>query len=80
MTTFYFELTDIYGGQLNYSFLTRLVVEAKTLHGALIKISKETGLNFRNKGLYYASKSGSTGLYELEYEPEQVWLDSAKTV
>jgi hypothetical protein len=80
MNNFYFELTDTYCGQLNYSWLTRMVVEAKTLHGALIKVSNATGLNFRNKGLYYVSKSGSTGLYELDCEPDQIWLDSAKSI
>lgn len=78
MNTYYFELTDLYCGELNYSWVTRLKVEAKTFKGALIKVSKNTGLNFKNTGLYYKSKSGATGLYELEYEPDHYWLESAK--
>ena len=80
MTEFYFELTDIYGGELNYSWVTRLIVPAKSLHGALCKVSAEVGLNFRTNGIYYTSRSGSTGLYELDYEPDQYWIDGARTI
>ena len=44
MNTFYFEMTDTFGDDLNYCWLKRFKVKANTLHGALCKLSKEVGL------------------------------------
>ena len=68
MNTFYFELTDTFGGDLNYCWLKRFKVNAKTLHGALCKLSKEIGFNFRNNGSYYKAKGACIGLYELDFD------------
>ena len=57
MNTFYFEMTDTFGGDLNYCWLKRFKINAKNLKGALIKLSKETGFNFRNNGSYYKAKT-----------------------
>ena len=66
--TFYFEVTDTFGSGLNYCWLDRFKIEAKSLHGALIVLSKHTGLNFRNNGLYYKAKNACIGAYEIDYE------------
>ena len=83
MNTFYFEMTDTFGGDLNYCWLTRFAINAKNLKGALIKLSKETGFNFRNNGLHYKAKHACVAAYELdfchaEYVLENTdWLDKA---
>ena len=43
---FFAELTDTYVGEANYSWVKRFLVEAVSTHGALMKLSKETGFNF----------------------------------
>ncbi len=79
MQTFYFEMTDTFGGELNYRWLSRFKIEAKNLRGALIKLSKETGFNFRNNGNYWKVKGACIGAYEYpsECEPDQYWIDKA---
>ena len=73
---FYFEMTDTFGGECNYCWLHRFKIEAKTLHGALIKLSRETGYNFRNNGVHYKAKNACVAAYELE-EVESTWLEKA---
>lgn len=83
MNTFYFEMTDTFGSDLNYCWLRRFEVKAKNLHGALCKLSKETGFNFRNNGSYYKAKNACIGLYELDFGHAEYllensdWLDKA---
>ena len=73
MTNYYLELTDLFGGELNYSFIKRYTTKAKSMQGAISKLSKITGLNFRAdfKASYdavYHSTSKLTGVYIEEYE------------
>ena len=56
---FYFEVTDTYGGEANYCWVNRIKISAKNLHGALIKLSKHTGLHFRSDGLRYNAKGAA---------------------
>lgn len=67
METFYFEMTDTFGGELNYSWMKRFEVSAKSLKGALQKLSRETGFNFRFDGSVYRAKRACVALYELEF-------------
>lgn len=76
--TYYFEMTDIFGSELNYCWLHRFKIEAKNIRGALIKLSHETGFHFRNNGIYYKAKKAGVAVYELDYEVDQTWLDKAK--
>jgi len=64
MQTFNCYMTDLFCGELNYGLVNRFKVNAKTKHGALCKIAKESGLNFRDycNGEVYHSTSGLTGL------------------
>lgn len=80
MEKFYFEMTDTYAGELNYCWLHRFEVHAKNLKGALIKLSRETGFNFRYNGSYYKARSACIGIYELDYEIEENWLEHAKVL
>jgi len=49
MKTFNVYITDLFSGELNYSHVTKFVVAANTERGAVCKVSKETGLNFRKQ-------------------------------
>jgi hypothetical protein len=40
-------MTDLFCGELNYSYVTRYVTDASSTRGAITKLSKLTGLNFR---------------------------------
>lgn len=83
MNTFYFEMTDTFGDDLNYCWLKRFKVKANTLHGALCKLSKEVGFNFKNNGSYYKAKNACVGLYELDFDHAEYvtentdWLEKA---
>ena len=44
---FKIELTDTFGGELNYTWVKRFTVKAKTMQGAICKLSRETGYAFR---------------------------------
>lgn len=50
---YYVELTDTFSGDANYSWLKRFIIRANTKQGAISKLSKETGFNFR---IYYDSE------------------------
>lgn len=76
--TFYFEMTDTFGGELNYCWLYRFSIEAKNLRGALIKLSRKTGYNFRHNGLIYKAKNACIAAYELEYIPDSFWFDASE--
>ena len=60
MQTFIITLTDMYGGEANFSWVTRHRIIAKSERGAIGKIARRSGLNFRNDGTKYLSRSGAT--------------------
>ena len=69
---FYFEMTDTFGGETNYSWIKRFAASAKTLRGAVSIVSREVGYNFRsNHGKYggnsYKAIRACIALYEVEY-------------
>lgn len=66
--TFYFEHTDLFGGECNYCFLNRFAVKAKSLRGAVTVVSKAIGLNHRFDGMKYVSRSGCTAFYQVDWE------------
>jgi hypothetical protein len=68
---FFIEITDVYGGEANYSWVTRHVLRAKTARGAANKLSRLSGLNWRNVGCdRYDSKSGATCAFIREYDAD----------
>jgi len=74
MKTYNVEITDLFCGEMNYSYCTRLTINARSLLGAIQKISRKTGLNFRMQysegdweGLYH-SITKLTGVYIEEKE------------
>ncbi len=77
---FYFEMTDTFGGDLNYCWLHRFIVESVSIRGAVSKVSKEVGFNFKNTGLHYKARGACVALYELDIGQEvtQDWTDKAR--
>lgn len=80
MNKFYFEMTDTFGGELNYCWLHRFEIKAKSLRGALQKLSRETGYNFRYDGSNYRAKKACIVAYEIDHfqDISQDWTDKAK--
>ena len=74
-TIFYVELTDTFGGEANYSWVTRFKVHASSVLGAVRKVGKETGLSFRKQydtgdTVRFDSKSGATCIFVMPYEDQ----------
>ena len=65
LQTFDIEVTDTFGGEANYSWVTRHTVTAKSRLGAVQKFSRVSGIQWRKVSDYgdtarYDSKSGAT--------------------
>ena len=60
---YYVEITDMFGGEANYSWVTRHVIRAKSERGAVNAMSRRSGMNWRYDGLKYLSKSGATCMF-----------------
>ena len=69
-TLFFVEITDIYGGEANYSWVTRHCIKAKSERGAINALSRRSGMNWKNEGFRYLSKSGATCALIEYFEPE----------
>jgi len=73
MNNYKVEITDLFSGELNYSYLTRLNITAKSMLGAIQKVSREIGLKFRLEYIVgreniYHSTSRLTGVVIKEME------------
>ena len=67
---FYIEITDTFGGEANYSWLTRHVVRAKSERGAVNAVSRRSRLNWRFDGSIYLSMSCATCMFIDMYDKE----------
>lgn len=72
---FYIEVTDTFGGEANYSWVTRHIVRANTERGAINRFSRMSGMNWRCVSNYgdskrYDSASGATCYFIQDYDPE----------
>lgn len=70
-TLFFIEITDTFGGEANYSWVTRHVIRAKSERGAICALSRRSGINWRFDGNRYNSKSGATCAFIDIYDIEQ---------
>lgn len=73
---FFIEITDTFGGEANYSFVTRHKVKASSPRGAIVRVNRDSGLGFRKVADYgsmlrYDSKSGATCAFV------EVWDDES---
>lgn len=65
---YFAELTDTFGGEANYSWVTRFTVSARSRLGAIQKLARATGYSYRKVEDYgdtlrYDSKSGATCIF-----------------
>jgi len=68
---YFIEITDVYGGEANYSWVTRHVIRAKSRLGAINALSRRSGMNWHSVGCdRYDSKSGATCCFVLDYDPD----------
>ncbi len=67
---YFIEITDTFGGEANYSWVTRHVIRAKSERGAVNALSRRSGMQWRFDGLRYLSKSGATCAFVDMYEKE----------
>ena len=67
---FFIVVTDVYGGEANFSWVTRHIIRAKSQLGAIQWLAKNSGLNWRFDGLRYNSASGATCAFIEEYDKE----------
>ena len=45
--TYFIEMTDTYGGESNYSWVNRFLVQSVSMRGAISKVTRETGYHAR---------------------------------
>ena len=69
-TLFFIEITDTFGGEANYSWVTRHVILAKSERGAINALSRRSGISWHSVGFRYDSKSGATCAFIEGYDPE----------
>ena len=71
-TRYYFaEITDTFGGDANYSWVTRHKVRASSERGALIRVNRDSGLGFRSVGCdRYDSRSGATCCFIVPWDDD----------
>lgn len=68
-TLFFIEITDTFGGDANYSWVTRHVVRAKSRRGAVNALSRRSGVAWHAVGgERYDSKSNTTCAFIREYD------------
>lgn len=72
---YFIEVTDTYGGEANYTWVTRHVIRASSDRGAVNKFSRMSGLSWHKNyecGDFarYDSQSGATCYFLSAYDPE----------
>ncbi len=63
------EITDTFGGEANYSWVTRHKVRANTQRGAVWRVSRDSGMSWHSVGCdRYDSASGATCMFVMPWE------------
>lgn len=68
---FFVEITDMFGGEANFAWVTRHKISAKSIRGAVQKIARRSGLHWRFDGIKWVSESGATCMFVEEFDDEQ---------
>jgi hypothetical protein len=73
--TYFIEITDTFGGDANYAWVTRHLVRAVSTLGAINVLSRNSGISWRRNyddwdTSRYDSKSGATCAFVTLYDPE----------
>ena len=74
---FYFEVTDTFGGEMNYCWLHRYIINATTERGAISKLARHTGLKFKFNGIHYKAQKACIASYVLDFEIQPEWIEKA---
>lgn len=70
-TLFFVEITDTFGGEANYSWVTRHIIRATSERGCVNALSRRSNMNWHSVGCErYDSKSGATCAFIREYDKE----------
>lgn len=79
MQTFNVYLTDLFCGELNYSFVEKLRIKAKTERGAVIKAGKYFGLKYRKdyESVYHSTSKLSALVFDYD---ESYDYDNVETI
>jgi hypothetical protein len=65
----FFEVTDVYGGEANYSWVTRHIIRARTQRGAINRFAKLSGMKWHGVGCErFDSESGATCYFVSPYD------------
>ena len=68
---YFIEITDTFGGEANYSWVTRHAIRAKSELGAVQRMSSLAGLHWHAVGMgRYDSASGATCFFIDEFDNE----------
>ena len=69
---FFVEITDTFGGEANYSWVTRHKIRASSVRGALVRLNRDSGLGFRSTGdgERFDSRSGATCCFIVPWDDE----------
>lgn len=70
--TYYIEVTDTFGGELNYCWIRRYAVRATTERGAMRIVGKHEGFTLRNDGAVWRFKNACIAAYVLD---DASWMD-----
>jgi hypothetical protein len=70
-THFYFEVTDTFGGEANYTWVRRYKVRSVSMLGAVSRLSRHTGYHF-NK-----TYGGELTRYDAKNACVCAWVDTA---
>jgi len=73
MPKYLVEVTDTFGGEPNYSYVDRYALEAKNLHGAVLKVGKREMLRLR-----YTCDVGDAVRYDAVDDPLCVFIEEAE--
>lgn len=77
---FYIEVTDTFGGEANYSWVTRHIISGSAMRGAINRFARLSGMKWHNVGCgRYDSKSGATCFFIDEFDPETMNFCSFQT-
>lgn len=79
-TIFYIEVTDTFGGDLNYCWIRRYAVKANTERGAMRVLGQHEGCALRNDGACWRFVGACIAAYVLDFDPEGEEVEAFKPI
>lgn len=72
---FFIEITDTFGGEANYSWVTRHIFQGNTARGVINRLSRLSGIHWHCTGDYgeskrYDSATGATCFFIAPYDAD----------